>query len=198
MKRMPFKRPTPHYDEKIKIIDDQICELINERKKLSDNPGYPPFEYIAHWADKFHLYEDMLKSIFASLWNEKAYKPSIEPEEFKKTLSVLKSTEVANRLFSVVYIRQYSNCSVVNLNIDCNIPKDEEEKHPHYKHYELFINEQYDCSTIGGRGGDDHFNYNFIVSPALPDNMAGIKLTFREYSRPSADTKIGDDIIMQL
>lgn len=29
MKRMPFERPTEHYDERIFNIDEQICALLN-------------------------------------------------------------------------------------------------------------------------------------------------------------------------
>lgn len=32
MKRMPFERPTDHYDERIFPIDKQICELLNNAK----------------------------------------------------------------------------------------------------------------------------------------------------------------------
>lgn len=35
MEPMPFKRPTDHYDEEIKYIDEKICELINKRKEIS-------------------------------------------------------------------------------------------------------------------------------------------------------------------
>lgn len=90
MKRMPFERPTEHYDEKIKQIDEKICELINQRKEMSNNnPGYPPFEYISNWARKFDLYEDLLKSVFSSLWNEKIYMPFVEPEQFRRRSSAL-------------------------------------------------------------------------------------------------------------
>jgi hypothetical protein len=75
---MPFKRPTTHYDERINQIDQQICELIKQRKEISNNnPGYPPFEYISNWAEKFDLYQDQLKSVFTSLWNEDMYRPIV-------------------------------------------------------------------------------------------------------------------------
>ena len=122
MKRMPiFKPPTTHYDERINQIDEKICELIDQRRKISNNnPGYPTFEYITDWAKKFDLYEELLKSIFSSLWNEKMYKPFVEPEDFRRNLPVLKSVEMDNKLFTITYIHQYSNCSIVNFNIDWN------------------------------------------------------------------------------
>jgi hypothetical protein len=199
MERMPYKRPTTHYDERIKQIDEKICELINQRKDTSDNnPGYPPFEYISNWAEKFNLYEDLLKSVFGSLWNEKLYIPLVKPEGFKRNLPVLKSLEVDNRLFSIMAIRQYSNSSVVNFNIDWNNTIDTSEHQLRHANFELFISKQYECRMLEGCGGAGHFHYNFIVSPPLPDNLSGIELIFKEFNPPFRDKQIGGDIVIQL
>lgn len=199
MKRMPFERPTAHYDERIKQIDEKICELINQRKEMSNNnPGYPPFEYISNWAEKFDLYEDLLKSVFSSLWNEKIYMPFVEPEGFRRNLPVLKSIETDNRLYSVISIRQYSNSSIVNFNIDWDNSSDSLEWQSRHAHFGLFIGEQYNCRMSDGCGGDGHFHYNFIVSPALPDDLSGIELIFKEYNPPFRDKLIGREIVIQL
>lgn len=199
MKRMPFKRPTDYYDERIKKIDERICELIRQRKEISNNnPGYPPFEYIFNWSEKFDLYEELLKLIFASLWNDKIYKTLIEPEGFQRNLPVLKLIEIDNRLFSVISIRQYSNSSVVNLNIDWDNTSGLSEHQSRHTHFELFVDEKYDCQMMDGVGGDGHFHYNFIVSPPLPDNISGIELIFKEYNSIFRDKQIGNDIIMLL
>lgn len=199
MKRMKFNRPTNYYDEKIKQIDEKICELIKKRKEASDNnPGYPPFEYISCWAEKFDLYDDLLKSIFSSLYNEKSYKPMIEPEGFRSNLPILKSVEVDNSFFSIIYIRQYSNCSIVNLNIDWDNTSDSAENELKHSHFELLINDQYDCRFTSGTGGDGHCNYSFIVSPPLPDNVSGIQLIFKEYDITAANKPTGNDIIIKL
>ena len=199
MKRMPFKRPTNQYDERIKQIDEKICELIKQRKEISNNnPGYPPFEYISNWAEKFDLYEELLKSVFSSLWNEKIYKPLVEPEGFQRNLPVLKSIEINNRLFSVISIRQYSNSSIVNFNIDWDSTYDSSEHQSRHTHFELSIGEKYDCRMMDGTGGGGHFHYNFIVSPSLPDNISGIELIFKEYNPLFRDKPIGYDIVIQL
>lgn len=199
MKRMPFKRPTAYYNERIKQIDEKICELIKQRKEISNNnPGYPPFEYITNWAEKFGLYEELLKSMFGSLWNEKVYRPLIEPEGFRRNLPVLKSSEVDNKLFSVISIRQYSNSSIINFNIDWDSTGDLAENQLQHTHFELFIDEQYDCRIADGTGGNGHFHYNFIVSPPLPDDNSGIELIFKEYNSPIRDKQVGQDIIIRL
>jgi hypothetical protein len=51
---MPFEAPTYHYDERIQAIDEQICELIKQRKDRSNqNPGFPTKELILAWSEKF-------------------------------------------------------------------------------------------------------------------------------------------------
>lgn len=201
MKRMQlFRPPTSHYDERIKQIDEKICELIDQRKGISNNnAGYPPFEYIADWAKKFDLYEELLKSIFGSLWNEKMYKPFVEPEDFRRNLPVLKSVEMDNKLFTITYIHQYSNSSIVNFNIDWDNTSVLSEPHlRQHTHYELFIDERYNCRMASGAGGDEHLHYNFIVSPPLPDNTSGIKLFFKGYNQHSEEKQLVHDIVIQL
>ncbi len=196
MELSSFRRPTNHYDERAKQIDEKICGLIQERKEISDNnPGYPPLEYIAEWAEKFNLYEDFLKSIFGSMWNEKIYKPSVKPEGFQKNLPILKLIERDNRLFSVISIRQYSNSSVISFNIDWDNTKDSSSSHTNF---EMFIDEPYDCRMLDGAGGSGHTHYNFVIWPPLPANPSGIQLIFKEYKIPFRDEQIGDDIIFTL
>lgn len=199
MKQMQFKRPTTYYDERINQIDEQICDLIKQRKEISNNnPGYPPFEYISNWAEKFDLYENQLKSIFGSLWDENIYKPIVESTEFKMNLPVLKSVEKDNRLFSVIFIRQYSNSSVVNFNIDLNEVNDSLRCQSLHNHFKLFIGEEYDCRMTNGSGSEDHFCYNFVVSPPLPDNLSGIDLIFKEYNPPFEENPTGTEIVIHL
>jgi len=58
---MSFERPTGHYDERIYPMDEQLCELIKQRKEISNNnPGFLPLEYITGLAKKFDLYKNLL------------------------------------------------------------------------------------------------------------------------------------------
>ncbi len=199
MNRRLFKPPTTYYDEKIKKIDSEICELIKKRKNISqNNPGYPPVKYIVEWSQKTGIYEDLLKSMFSVLWNENAYRPLVEPENFLRNIPVLKSIEIDNRLFSVVYIRQYSNSSVVDLNIDWGKNGDLSETHLRHTYFELYINKFYDCRMVDGTGGQGHYHYNFIVSPPLPDNLLGIDLTFKEYEGVYNENKLVNEIVIGL
>lgn len=199
MKRLKYVRPTTYYDEKVFQIDEDICELLKKRKEIShNNPGYPPFEYIDRWAEKYGLYENQLKSIFGSLLNVEAYRPIIEPKEFKKNLPVIKYVEEENRIFSVVFISQYSNTSVVNFNIDAIKRDNIIDRTKGHNHFELYIGEEYYCRSLNGGGSDSHITYNFVVSPALPDDFCGIKLIFKEYNSYSEKEPIGNDIVIKL
>lgn len=200
MKRMPFKRPTTYYDEKINKIDEQICKLIGRRKEISNNnPGYPPFEYISNWAEKFDLYEDQLKAIFISLWNEEIYRPIVEPRDFRMNLSVLKSIEIDKRFFSISYIHQYSNSSIVDLNVDLDRASETlDNQRTSHTNFKLYIDKEHDCTMIDGIAGNSHFHYKFIVSPPLPDNIYGTELIFKEYNIRFPDVQVGKDIVIQL
>lgn len=201
MKRMPtLNPPTSHYDDRIKAVDRKICELINQRKEISCNDtGYPPFEYIRDWAKDFNLYEDLLKSIFNSLWNEEVYKPTVEPEGFQRNLPVLKSLEKDNKLFTITYIYQYSNSSIVNFNVDWDtVSLYSEQLLKQHIFYELFIDKKYDCRMAEGSGSDGHLHYNFVVSPSLPDNPAGVKLFFKAYNQQVGEKQLVHEIEIQL
>jgi hypothetical protein len=92
MKRMPFEPPTEHYDEQLSPIDEQICSLLKQRKDISNNnPGFPPLENISRWAEKYGLYEDLLRSLFGVLENDEFFRPQVEPTDFQKYIKVLKS-----------------------------------------------------------------------------------------------------------
>ena len=199
MKRLKITRPTTYYDENIFQIDEELCELLKKRKEVTNNnPGYPPFEYIDRWAAKYGLYEDQLKSIFGLLLNDEVYRPIIEPKEFRKNLPIIKYVEEGNRIFSVIFISQYSNASVVSFNIDSRESYDLMERTKQHTHFELYISEEYYCRSISGGGMDSHMNYNFVVSPPLPDNLSGIDLIFKEYNHPFRDKPTGTEIIIHL
>lgn len=197
--RMQFNRPTTNYDEKIKQVDEQLCDLIRQRKEISNNdPGYPPFDYIEDWAEKYDLYEDLLKSIFSTLWHDEIYRPVVDPENYIKTLPVLRSIEVDEKLFSVISMRQYENASILNFNIDWDCTSDKSEGRFQHTMYELSINDKYDCRTLGGSGSDGHQHNNFLVSPPLPDDFSGSELTFKQYDYTPEGKQVGQDVVLRL
>jgi hypothetical protein len=190
MKRMPFEPPTEHYDEHIGVIDEQICNLIKRRKELSNNnPGFPTKQLIADWSIKYNFYEDFLNSVFAHFLNEDIYKPVVEPKEFLKNIPILKSFEKDDLFYSVTFVRQYENTSVVHFNIDKEDSDDEMQTRFRREHtfFDLSIEgdgTDYDCRNEGGGGSRGHESYTFVVSPALPEDTSKYKLVFKEYKLP--------------
>jgi hypothetical protein len=196
---MHYERPTDYYDERLITIDEQICSLLKQRKDISNNnPGFPSDDVISNWALKYELYEDYLRSLFGSMRIDHLFKPRIEPTGFRKHLSILKSIEKDNRIYSVTVIRQYENASVIQLHIDWDGTEDLPMDLHHHNTFELFLGEQYDCGQDRAGGSTGHFTYNFIVSPPLPDDISKTELVFREYSDPFKEKPTGLEIVMNI
>ncbi|NWQ40672.1 hypothetical protein MLOOGBEN_08165 [Bacillus sp. EB106-08-02-XG196] len=205
MKRMPFERPTEHYDEKIFPIDEQICALLKQRKDISNNnPGFPPPEYISEWAKKYGLYEDLLNSVFGTLRMEDEFKPRVEPKNFIKHVPILQSVEKDERLYTLTFLRQYENATVVQLNMDWDDKTEDLDEDPHLRHMrhhralELRLGENYECRIDSGSGSDGHFRQNFIVFPPLPDDPSGLTFVFKEYHDFSKGKPTGLEIVFRL
>ncbi|MGN4422436.1 hypothetical protein ACTFQN_00860 [Bacillus cereus group sp. MYBK30-1] len=185
MQRTSFERPTDYYDERFSSIDEKICSLLKERKELSNrNPGFPPDEAISNWAEQNGLYPDFLYSLFSSMMDEEEFKPRVEPTRFKKHIPVLKTFEQKGIVYTVTFIRQYSNASVIYLYKEWD-PKNKKlnEKNTHTL-VQLSINDTYDCRSEGWTGSDGHISYQFIVSPAFSNDLSGLSLQFKEQSMP--------------
>ena len=198
VKRLPFERPNVHYDENLFEIDEQICALLEKRKNISnDNPGMPKEEMISGWAKKYGFYEEYLNAVFESFRSEKYFKPRVEPKGFKKHLPVLKAVEVKNVLYTVNFIRQYSNASVINLNIDWDASEEIEETWVH-TFWELEMGDKYDCRTEGGSGSGGHVSYKFVVSPPLPDDLNELVLQFKGYLTPHREAPTGVEFEIEL
>lgn len=200
MKRIPFERPTEHYDDRIMNIDEQICSLIEQRKVISDhNPGFPPFELISKWAADFGLYEEFLKALFGTMLNEEHFRPMVEPSGFRKYIPVLKSAECGERLYTLNSIRQFNNASVLMLHIDWNAEPETEFPAREHNHFDLFIGEPYDCRMTTGGSRSDHAFYKFVVSPPLPDDLSGIEFRFKSYSvSPFRNMEAGEEIFFKV
>lgn len=206
MKRMPFECPTEHYDERISSIDEQICALLKQRKDISNNnPGFPFPEFISIWSGKYGLYEDLLNSIFSTLRMEEEFKPRVEPKNFIKHIPILKSIEIDERLYTLTFIRQFENASVVQLNIDWNETTDVDLEalrhhrpiHPH-SFIELSLGEHYECRSDRGGGSEGHQRQNYLVTPPIPDDPSGLKFVFKEYQDFYKGKPTGLEIVFDL
>ncbi|MCM3628737.1 hypothetical protein M3194_15440 [Paenibacillus glycanilyticus] len=199
MRRLPMERPTDHYDARLFKIDEQLCALLQERREISNhNPGYPPFKSIECWADRYHLYPDLLKSLFGILMNEEEYLPVIEPSDFRKYVPVLRHVEQDNQVYTLTGIRQYENASVVNLSIHGDYRERDYEAQRKHTHIELELGEGFRCHIDQGTSTGGDAAYGFVVSPALPDDLAGITFVFSEYERPLRRKPTGMEIVFRM
>ncbi|PKR83648.1 hypothetical protein [Heyndrickxia camelliae] len=202
---MPFEPPAEHYDEHIEVIDEQICNLIRKRKELSkNNPGFPTKQLICDWSIKYNFYEDFLNSVFAHFLNEEIYKPVVEPKGFLKNIPILKSFEIDDWFYSVTFVRQFQNASVVHLNLDRDDSDEMPGVFPEHYWFDLSIDDDdgeginYDCRNEGGGGSRGHSSYTFVVSPPLPDDVSKIKLVFKEYKTPLKTKPTGLEFVIRM
>lgn len=188
MMRMSNQRESTYYDQRIEAIDDEICRLIQQRKEISNNnPGFPTKQLIADWSKKYHLLEEFLNVVFTDFQHEDIYRPMVEPKGFIQNIPILKSFEREDEFYTVTFIRQFKNASVVHLNVDKNITNEMDWHKEEHTYFELAVEggeTQHDCRQNGGGGTMNHEAFSFIVSPALPDGPSKFKLVFTEYKIP--------------
>ncbi len=203
MRQESFERPTEHYDENIEAIDEQICHLIKQRKDLSNNnPGFPTNELISAWAEKYGLYEDFLNGVFGHFLHEEMFRSMVEPKGFLRNIPILKSFEKDDLFYSVTFVRQFENASIVHLNIDRDDSDDVPGVFFDHDFLELSIEDgkgtTYDCRNAGGGGTGGHTSYPFIVSPSLPDDLSEIELVFKAYETSFGTGQASDEFHMKL
>ncbi|MDQ7236562.1 hypothetical protein QYM13_22670, partial [Bacillus pacificus] len=99
-------------------------------------------------------------------------------------IPVFKAYEHKDIMYTVTFIWQYANASVVYLYSDWDSTNEAFKENKPHSFFQLSIDDTYDCWPEGGGGTDGHMNYQFVVSPALPDNLSGISLRFTELNMP--------------
>lgn len=166
------KAPTDYYCQSLSPVDEQLCALIAERKALSqNNPGFPPEEWITSRCEQYGLNKDMMWGIFSSLHHEHHFQPMVEPTGFLKFLSVLKTVEANQVMYTVTHLKQYTNASVVMVEIEL-VAGDSCGGIGHAS-LRLDISPEYQCRPADGCSQGNGMQYSFVVTPPLPDNLDG-------------------------
>ncbi|MFT8320991.1 MAG: hypothetical protein ABF649_08810 [Bacillus sp. (in: firmicutes)] len=88
--------------------------------------------------------------------------------------NLLKSKEVNHFIYTVSFVRQYSNASVLHVTVDWDSTTN--RKHPPL--LELYLGEAYHCRSSGGGGTEGHVAHEFIITPTLPDDLSKLQLHF--------------------
>lgn len=187
MYQSDFVPPTDYYDIGITEIDEQICGLLQRRRELSNgNPGFPTMDLIRHWSEKYDLSENYLTALFSSMLSEAHFKPTVEPVNFQKNIPVLKGIDKEQIFYSVSMISQYENASKLYLNSIHQAGQDQEAwQHHDYTYFELTViglEETYETRHVGGSGSLESEIHEFIISPALPDDLTAVQFTFTGFN----------------
>lgn len=172
--QMPFRPPTDYYCESLAPIDEQICALLAKRKEISeDNPGFPHLDSISAWSQQYGLNEDMMLSIFGTMYNERRFLVHVEPTGFLKFVPILKSVEIDGVSYAVTHMKQYRNASVVYIEMEVNTV----EPFVRLGHagFELSISPEYQCRSHSGCGQSKGMQHSFVVTPPLPDDVTGVE-----------------------
>lgn len=194
------QEPIVEYDETLFSIDEQICALLKQRKDIStNNPSFPSDDIMSNLALKYDLYEDYLSAIFGTIKMADFFITRVEPKGFKGHMPVLKSVEIDERFYSITYIRQYENASVVHLNVDWDAEDYSATAFQHnHSSLELYISEEYDCRATGAGGSQGRYSHDFVVSPPLPDDTSGLEFVFKEYESLMKEKPTGLEVIIDL
>ncbi|MFZ0475576.1 MAG: hypothetical protein WAM18_08925, partial [Halobacillus sp.] len=115
------------------------------------------------------------------------YKPVVEPKGFLENIPILKSYEKDGVFYTITFVRQFQNASVVHFTIDKEESDSEKRNPQEHSFFDLSIEGEeidYDCRNNFGGGSGTHHSFTFTVSPALPNDFSNIKLIFKEYQLP--------------
>lgn len=194
-----IKEPTRHYNEQLLSIDEKICELLNQRKNSAEKKlSFPPDKVISSLAGQFGFQKEYVESFFTTIEMEDSFTPVVVPIEFKKYVPMLKSCEKEGVMYTVTFIRQYTNSSVLYLDIDWEETNTDFESNGGPDFFELFIDDTYICRSETGGGTEGHMSYNYVISPALPDCLTGIEFVFKELGWPFKKESTGFEFAIKL
>lgn len=101
-----------------------------------------------------------------------------------KFLPVLKSVEANRVMYTITHLKQYSNASVVSVEIELEGTGDSYDGIGHAA-LDLEISSAYKCRPDRGHSLRNGLQYCFVVTPRLPDDLAG--LDFRLTVKPFPD-----------
>jgi len=188
-------------DSRLVTIDEQICTLLQQRKEQAAlTPGLPSDDTISKWAQQYGFDDTFLALFFQLIKSEKYYTSKVEPSGFRHYIPVLKTVAKGERLYTVYYVRQYDNASVVQLLIDWDEQQEPQltiQQKLERKHFGLYIDASYECRSKGTGGSNGHESSTYVVTPPLPDDLRGLHFVFTEYEDAFEEKPTGWAITIQ-
>lgn len=188
-------------DSRLVTIDEQICALLQQRKEQTAlTPGLPSDDTISKWAQQYGFDDTFLALFFQLIKSEKYYTSKVEPSGFRHYIPVLKTVAKGERLYTVSYVRQYDNASVVQLLTDWDEQQEPQltiQQKLERKHFGLYIDASYECRSKGTGGSNGHESSTYVVTPPLPDDLSGLHFVFTEYEDAFEEKPTGWAITIQ-
>ena len=161
-----FEPPTAYYDERVKSVDEHIAASIATRQRFSNGkPGFPKLDYLEQWAQQYAVPLPILPQTFSLLfsWREIAHE-RVEPDQFVRFVPVMTAENHQDLWLTVPYLRQYNNCSVVDV-----LLASPQLSGPVKVDLEIA---GYECQRHGGGGSRGYWRQEFVVTPVVPDDQA--------------------------
>lgn len=163
------------YNAETEEIDETILNLIQKRRAAAKGQRLTPDrEKLEQWASRYGMEVPELATL-VNAFNDQPY-PMVwhEPGELTGVLSIMKKTVSGDCEYLLTHAMQYEDRSLVKLEIKY-LPQDSQNVQIRPQLTLAVIGGgQYQINQHGGHGGGGRSQIEYIVVPALPDNLEGI------------------------
>ncbi|MBW5466458.1 hypothetical protein GPJ61_01045 [Brevibacillus formosus] len=181
-----FQLVPNQYNDECKKIDERILQLLHERKVLANGKRLtPPQEIRQEWAKKYGMDEAELGWFLHTLNSETR---PVFPDEYGELIGVLpimKTTVLDGFTYTLTHAMQHKNLSIVHVEIKSVMTDDENigRIRPHLI-LEIASSQEHHVRKSGARGSDREISLQFMVSPALPDQLDSVRFSLTPYAAP--------------
>ncbi len=168
------EEPEGPYGDEAARIDEGICRLLSERDRLAAKERlHPGADRVRRWSEQFDIGEGRLQSLFANLAavRQLESQPPM-PEGLRRVLEIMRREGRDGVSVTLTHCLQYGNASVIHCEIAAA------GRRIAHGSLELEVaGREYRTRHSSGHGGGGAYGLEFIVWPALPDDLS--RVTFR-------------------
>ncbi|MCC8435847.1 hypothetical protein HP567_014990 [Brevibacillus sp. M2.1A] len=181
-----FQLVPNQYNDECKKIDESILQLLRERKVLANGKRLtPPQEIRQEWAEKYGIDEAELGWFLHTLNSE--IRPVFPDEhgELIGVLPIMKTTVLDGFTYTLTHAMQHKNLSIVHVEIKSGLTDYEDigMLRPHLM-LEIKSSQEHHVRKSGARGSERKISLQFMVSPALPDQLDSVGFSLTPYAAP--------------
>lgn len=172
------KNPSLPYNEEFREIDEGIVRSLKHRSELAKiNELHPTCLDVEQLAEQFDIHPKWLQNYLSTARGIGTFEEYVEPIR-KTNHPVVVYPERHAKSHGIHYrvsqMEQYENCSMVQLDILVDPMANIELRN--WSSPRLIVQDSVCCSFRSGGGGGLSMRFNFLVAPALPDDLAGVQM----------------------